>query len=234
MGDVLRQTIDAARTDNSFRRQLGDSFGISSAISIFDASYNPSDLIKKAQKYEGEISSLLHDTTRLISQLDWLSFCVNRGLLIPDDWTERIIDAHFKKTLQLQDGIFVLDGCPRTTIAAERLLQTFDQLGIGIIKVIHRSITKEQMKVRAENRKRDDDKDRALDSRYQFYIEKVQPCIDFLKMELGPGKVALVDAHQPVFHQDDSLDLEKSIRAVTISVIEALGLPHYLLDLTTP
>jgi len=59
MGDVLRQTIDSARTDDSFRRELGESFGISAEISIFDESNNSLDLIKKAERYKGEISSIL-------------------------------------------------------------------------------------------------------------------------------------------------------------------------------
>ena len=128
----------------------------------------------------------------------------------------------------------MLDGYPRTPVAAEKLIGAFEHSGIGIIKVIHLSITKAQMKVRAENRGRSDDTAEALDSRYQFYIERVQPCIDFLKIKLGPNKIALVDAHQPVFGQDGRLNLEQSIRAVTISVVEALGLPNYLLDLKAP
>ena len=87
MGEVLRQTIDAARTDDSFRRRLGDSCGISAEISIFDESYNPSDLVKKAQRYEGELNRLRNDAARKISQFDWLGFCVRRGLLIPDDFS---------------------------------------------------------------------------------------------------------------------------------------------------
>ncbi len=125
-----------------------------------------------------------------------------------------------------------MDGYPRTTVAAEKLLHSFDEAGIGIVKVIHLSITKAQMKIRAQSRARTDDTEDALDSRYQFYVEKVQPCIDFLKTRLGPSKIALVDAHQPVFRPDDSIDLERSIRSVTMSVIEALGLPNFLLDLS--
>lgn|GEM_PF-2734112 len=55
--------------------------------------------------------------------------------------------------------------------------------------------------------------------------------IDYLKTELGPQKVALIDAHQPVFNGDGNLDLEQSVRAVTLSVIQALGLPQFLLDI---
>ena len=222
MGNILRQTIEAAETEG-FRNQLGTEFGIRSEISVFDVRHNPGDLIEKARRHVDEGVE--------VSQLDWLSFCVRKGLLIPDDWAESIIEAYFKKKSRLRSEIFVLDGYPRTTVAARKLLRMFDQTGIGIIKVIHLSITKDQMKIRAENRGRADDTSEALDGRYQFYIEKVQPSIDFLKMELGQDKVVLIDAHQPVFDDDGSLDLDRSIDAVTANVIEALGLPNYLLDL---
>ena len=192
MGDVLRRTIRAARADDRFRRRLGEEFGISADVSIFDPGRNPRELIDKVRRYEGRVGR--GSDAGGVSQLDWLDFCVNQGLLIPDDWTERIIDAHFDATPGLRDGIFILDGYPRTTVAAQRLLRTFGRLDIGVTKVVHLSITKEQMKLRAANRSRGDDTDEALESRYQFYIEKVQPCIDFLKRELGPGKVSLIDA----------------------------------------
>ena len=87
------------------------------------------------------------------------------------------------------------------------------------------------MKARAAARGRADDTDEALDRRYDFYVDHVQPCIDYLKTRLGRDRVALIDAHQPVFDQTGALDLNRSIRVVLISVLEALGLPRYLLDL---
>ncbi|MEE2754700.1 MAG: nucleoside monophosphate kinase [Candidatus Latescibacterota bacterium] len=234
MGDVLRQTIERASTDEAFRDRLGREFGIRSDVSIFDVRHNPIDLMDKARRYEDQIRRCRGDGGTEVSQLDWLSFCVRQGLLIPDGWAEAIIAAHFRKMHQLHDGIFVLDGYPRTTVATQKLLKTFKQLGIGIIKVIHLSITKEQMKLRAENRGRGDDIEEALNRRYQFYVEKVQPCIDSLKMQLGQDRVVIIDAHQPVFRKDGRLNLNRSILAVTTSVIEALGLPNYLLDIKNP
>ena len=234
MGNVLRQTIDRASTCADFRDLLGREFGIRSDVSILDVRHNPADLMDKARRYEDQIRRCRGDGRIEISQLDWLSFCVKQGLLIPDDWAESIIDAHFREMHKLHEGIFVLDGYPRTVVAAQKLLKTFKQLGIGIIKVIHLSITKEQMKLRAENRGREDDTEEALNRRYRFYIEKVQPCIDSLKMQLGQDRVVIIDAHQPVFRKDGRLNLNRSILAVTTSVIEALGLPNYLLDIKNP
>ena len=235
MGDVLRQTVQRANRDANFRQLLGAEYDIDDRVSIFDAAHNSPDVMEKARRYTAELEAAIPaPKAHQPSQLDWLAFCLAHGLLIPDDWAEAVIDAHFAQSPHLREGLFILDGYPRTEVAAEKLLTAFDRQGIGVIKVLHLSITKDEMKQRAQGRHRSDDTEAALDSRYQFYIEKVQPCIDYLKIQLGPDKVALIDAHQPVFDERGDLDVEQSIRAVTISVLEALGLPQYLLDLKTP
>ncbi len=232
MGDVLRQTVTRAQEDTAFKQLLAADYGIGDQICIFDPAHNPPELIKKASRYHPELATAFDAAAPdPYSQLDWLAFCLDNGLLIPDDWAESIIDAHFAQSPHLHRGLFILDGYPRTKVAAEKLLAAFDRQGIGIIKVLHLSITKDEMKQRAQGRHRSDDTEAALDSRYQFYIENVQPCIDYLKVQLGPQKVTLIDANQPVFDKGGQLDVEQSIRAVTISVVEALGLPQYLLDL---
>jgi adenylate kinase family enzyme len=102
---------------------------------------------------------------------------------------------------------------------------------IPIIKVVHLSISKDEMIKRALGRKRSDDKKESLERRYQFYIEHVQPSIDYLKVRLGSSKVTLIDAHQPVYNQLGIIDIEKSIKQVTLDVLKSLGLPSYLLDI---
>ena len=232
MGELLRSTVQAAREDPGFRQRLGTQYGISDEVPVLSAQSSAHDLIDKVRRHQPNFGGRFESEPDKISQLDWLAYCVEEGLLIPDDWTERIIDARLRDSMDLRQRIFILDGYPRTTEAAQRLLSTFAELDIGVIKVIHLSITKEEMKVRAGGRGRRDDTDEVLERRYQFYVEHVQPCIDYLKAELGTHHVALVDAHQPVSHGDGSLDLERSIRAVTSSVLEALGLPRFLLDLS--
>ncbi len=231
MGELLRSTVQTARNDPGFRERLGSQYGISDEVPVLKAETSTHDLIQKIKRHQPVFGDRFGSDPGQISQLDWLDYCVSEGLLIPDDWTERIIDVRLRDSTDLRNRIFILDGYPRTTEAAQRLLSTFAELGIGVIKVIHLSITKDEMKARAGGRGRRDDTDEVLERRYQFYVEHVQPCIDYLKAELGTTHVALVDAHQPVFRGDGSLDLERSIRAVTSSVLEALGLPRFLLDL---
>jgi adenylate kinase family enzyme len=231
MGELLRSTVQAARSDANYRERLGSQYGISDDVPVLTAVGSTHDLIDKVTRHQPGIGDRFECEPSQITQLDWLDYCVAEGLLIPDDWTERIIDVRLRESTDLRKRIFILDGYPRTTEAAQRLLSTLDELDIGVIKVIHLSITKDEMKARAGGRGRTDDTDEGLERRYQFYVEHVQPCIDYLKAELGTPHVALVDAHQPVFNSDGSLDLERSIRAVTSSVLEALGLPRFLLDL---
>ena len=231
MGDILRQTIRRARQDAAFRQNLATEHDISDQVSIFTPGANHPEVIEKVGRYQADVAATLGIDPRGITQLDWLEYCVRKGLLIPDEWTERLIDALVFASERLRNGIFILDGYPRTPLAAQKLLRTFDKANIPVIKILHLSITKEQMKRRALNRRRQDDTEAILESRYQFYIEKVQPCIDYLKAELSPQTVALIDAHQPVFAADGQFDLKQSIGAVTLSVIQALGLPPFLLEL---
>lgn len=231
MGEILRITIRKAKEDEVFRRKLDLEYNISNSISIFDINNNKNEVINKAESYKDEIISSLNIKDNFISQFNWLEFCVTKGLLVPDEWTVNIIDAVFSESEDLKSNIFILDGYPRTTVAAEKLLETFNKLSIPIIKIIHLSITKEQMKIRALSRKRNDDTEESLERRYQFYVDKVQPCIDYLKCFLGYSTVALIDAHQPIFNENGTINLEKSIHAVTLSVMKELGLPSFLLDI---
>ena len=149
--------------------------------------------------------------------------------MISDD----IINGLLYKRLSKKDceNGFILDGYPRTIKAAEELLNTFTKFNIAIIKIIHLSISKDEMIKRALGRNRFDDKKDSLERRYQFYTEHVQPSIDYLKVRLGSTKVTLIDAHQPVYNQLHIIDIEKSIKQVTLNVLQSLGLPIYLLDM---
>lgn len=230
MGDILRRTIRKAREDQKFRERLATAYNISDKISVFEEAKNRVENISKAIKYKDELK-LFYQGRETISQLDWLEFCVVEGLLVPDEWTVNIINATFEDSEEFQKEIFILDGYPRTIKAAEELLNTFAQFNIPIIKVIHLSISKDEMIKRALGRKRFDDKKDSLERRYQFYIGNVQPSIDYLKERLGSSKVTLIDAHQPVYTELNIIDIEKSIKQVTLNVLQSLGLPSYLLDM---
>lgn len=230
MGGILRMTINKARTDENFRNRLSTEYKINDKISIFENAQNTKELIYKAKKHEEELK-LFYSDKEIISQLDWLEFCVTQGLLVPDEWTINIINATFESSEEFQNEIFILDGYPRTIKAAEELINTVENFNVPIMKVIHLSITKEEMIKRALGRKRFDDNKDSLERRYQFYIDNVQPSIDYLKLRLGSSKVTLIDAHQPVYNDVGSIDIENSIKQVTLNVLQSLGLPSFLLNI---
>lgn len=230
MGDILRKTIKKSKEDKNFRNQLSAKYLISDKVSIFDESVNRTEIIQKAKLHMEEVQNYFNISSNQISQLDWLEFCVMSGLLVPDEWTVKILDALLENSPEFHDGIFILDGYPRTTVAAEYMLETLYKLRIPVIKAIHLYITKEQMKIRARGRNRADDTEESLERRYQFYIDKVQPCIDYLKKHLG-NSVVLIDAHQPVYDTNGQIDVQASIDEVIVSVMQSLGLPRYLMDI---
>jgi miniconductance mechanosensitive channel len=55
--------------------------------------------------------------------------------------------------------------------------------------------------------------------------------IDYLKDYLGTEMVSLIDAHQPVNDEKGRINIDASINEVVLSVMQALGLPRYLMDL---
>lgn len=231
MGSILRQTIINAEKDEKFKTALSEKYNISDSISIFDMENNKNEIITKAEKHKATIKSSLSLKDNFISQFHWLKYCVKNGLLIPDEWTIKIINAMLENSSEFHKGIFILDGYPRTVTAAEELLNSLNTLNIPVIKVLHLFITKEEMKIRALNRNRMDDTLDCLERRYQFYIEKVQPSIDYMKKRLGTDKISLIDAHQPIINQNNKIDIKASINQVVLSVLETLGLPKFLFDL---
>ena len=139
----------------------------------------------------------------------------------------RVTFRNFKK--KYATAAFILDGYPRTVAAARHLLSYFAKADIPVIKLLHLSISKQEMLLRARQRNREDDDGEALRSRYLFYVENVQPSVDFMKKEIGAGKTALIDAHQPVYQPVNGrmeFDLRASIANVAMDSLWSLGIPR--------
>jgi len=228
MGDALRQTIDRAREDADFAAEMGERFGLHPDRSVLE--HADGSLVTKAASYSG----LLERFGPAPSELDWLEYCVTAGLLVPDAWSEHIIEGTIAERAAHHEAVILLDGYPRTEIAAQHVLDLSGRLNIPIIKVIHLSVAKKEMHRRALGRKRADDTPEMLERRYQFYVDHVQPSVELMKARLGSHKIALIDAQQPEYGPDGSLDLEASVRNVANSVLMALGVSRHILEnLTT-
>ena len=227
MGEALRETVSRARQDRDFLESMGSVFGIHADRQVLDPECTDPSVVAKARSYEVELLDRFGSDP---SQLDWLDYCVSSGLLVPDEWSEQIIEGVLADRAGRHEAVILLDGYPRTEAAARHVLSLSERLDIPIIKVVHLSVSKKEMQNRALGRKRMDDTPETLERRYQFYIDHVQPSVELLKAQLGSKVAALIDAHQPEYRNDGSLDLEQSVRNVANSVLMALGVSRHILE----
>ena len=246
MGAILRSTIERSKSDPDFMRLLEEKYALSRETSIFDCVDTTDELTQKVRRHLPGLERFFGRTpsrfiseelsgTPEVSQLEWLEFCTARGLLIPKRWTQDLISAEIERTLASVDdegdSPFILDGYPRTVAAARHLLSFLRSVEVPVLKVLHLSISKAEMTARAGKRGRFDDDEEALRSRFDFYVENVQPSVDYLKTELGGDRVALIDAHQPAFVQVDGervFHLQRSIENVVSTALRALGVPRVI------
>ncbi|SMC23066.1 Adenylate kinase [Andreprevotia lacus DSM 23236] len=243
MGNILRGTYERAAHDAEFRAMLTGKYRIASDTPILDCIDTTPELVSKVEKQAALLNAQLHakgstapqgdEAWRQASQLDWLELCTVNGLLVPDRWTQALIAAHIESLPALHTQPFLIDGYPRTKAAAAHLLEVFGELNVPVLKVLHLSISKQEMLKRAGRRQRVDDNQEALLKRYAFYIDSVQPSVDFLKDALGSDAIALIDAHQPHYDLlDDNkvFNLQRSIRNVVYAAALHMGLPRVIID----
>jgi adenylate kinase family enzyme len=234
MGEILRSTFTRAHSDSDYAQLLKQRYNISQENNIFSCVDTKPELTRKVLSYETALCKYFRrdDMAQFTSQLEWLEFCTMNGLLVPNRWTQDFIAAHIEHAQAQENEAFILDGYPRTVAAAQHLIGFLRRLEIPVLKVLHLSISRQEMIARAQGRGRADDDEASLLSRFQFYIENVQPSVDYLKMELGSDVIALIDAHQPVYRRnggDTVLDLRASIGNVVTSALRSLGVPRVVL-----
>lgn len=233
MGEILRYSFHHARQDLKYGRMLAERYQISDDSDIFACVDSSRKLTTKVKKFmPGLIEHFgKAQVEKNISQVDWLEFCTLNGLLVPDRWTQCFIESRLENSEKIRTSSFILDGYPRTVAAARHLLAYFKRADIPVIKLLHLSISKQEMLLRAKHRSREDDEGEALRSRYLFYVENVQPSVDFMKKALGASNTALIDAHQPVYKRVNrklQFDLRASIANVAMDALWSLGIPRVI------
>lgn len=241
MGGILRNTVERSKEDSNYAKLLAEKYSLSTSVSMFDSIDTNDELSEKVTRYLPELQKMFNrdSSNKDVSQLEWLEFCTVRGLLIPNRWTQDLISAEIDTILQAKqsDGTnshdlpFILDGYPRTVVAAEHLLNYLSSVNVPVLKVLHLSISKAEMRTRAGKRGRADDHEEALRSRFEFYVENVQPSVDYIKTELGGSKISLIDAHQPEFSDENGkrkFQLLDSIDNVVSTSLRALGVPRVI------
>lgn len=231
MGEILRDTVTRVRSQPGFADELAARCEISPETNVLDCVDTSDELVAKVQQHIEELERMFGRAgmAQFTSQTEWLEFCVARGLLVPNRWTHLLIEAGIDRVLQESEGALILDGYPRTVRAAEHLVAFLQRRAVPVAKVFHLSISKQEMLSRAGIRGRDDDDMQALLSRYEFYVEKVQPSVDYLKQILPANTIALIDAHQPVYESmngERTLNLARSVANVAASALLGLGAPR--------
>lgn len=125
----------------------------------------------------------------------YLEHAVRTGLLIPDAWTQTVIEHELSAHPALRTVPWVLDGYPRRISAARHLLTTLERAGIPVLGVIHLRLPLEVMRERLLSRGREDDTPEAIMRRHTFYTNSVLPTLEYLRDQLGMDHVWNVDAN---------------------------------------
>ncbi len=233
MGEILRKSVALAKA-HLLPKAIHEFLSRHFLESMSEQSEE--SLLKKVALHLPMLTKYFQKPINLsdVTAFHWLEYCTFNGLLIPNPWTEILIEHYIDHLIKSDpQGTFILDGYPRTVEAAKHLIDYLHRIDLPVLKVIHMSISREEMLRRAFNRGRADDEVASLMSRFEFYVEKVHPSVDFLKEVLGSDSIALVDAHQPVYSKNErgesTLDIRKSILRICVSSLRALGVPRVVI-----
>ncbi len=111
------------------------------------------------------------------SPLEYLRHCVTNGLLIPDAWTQAVIDSRLEYA---PTGLWLLDGYPRTIGAARHLKAALERKAIALLGTVHLHVSSDTATQRLLARGRGDDHEFAILERLEFYHSSVLPTLEWL------------------------------------------------------
>ena len=118
------------------------------------------------------------------SPLEYLLHCVTNGLLIPDAWTQAVIERHLHtRSEQAPNGLWALDGYPRTVGAARHLIEALERTATPLLGAVHLCVSDSVAMQRLLTRGRADDSTTAILERLEFYRHSVVPTLDWLKTQ---------------------------------------------------
>ena len=208
-GAILRQMIARADQSEDTIQELSR-MGISAKIILAE-----NQLITEDKRTQTEIKKSLEAAKNPFagnSTLDWLRYAVTNGRLIPDSWTESIMESIFGN-MPVTDG-FILDGYPRTERAARHLVHMFNKKNIRIDQVLILDVHDKKVEERLLARRRPDDTDEAIKARLEFYHDHVEPAIEILQNAFGNKKVKFIGFKALYDRPTGELNIEASIRLI--------------------
>lgn len=113
------------------------------------------------------------------SRSAFLAHAINTGLLIPDAWTQSIVENELAGISP--DLRWAFDGYPRSPAAATHLLEALRQQKIPCLGAVHLELDFLEMQRRLLARGRADDTSAGIANRYQFYLNSVVSGLDTLR-----------------------------------------------------
>jgi adenylate kinase family enzyme len=127
------------------------------------------------------------------SRSAYLRHAVDSGLLIPDPWTEKIVEHELEQISP--EWFWAFDGYPRTVGAATHLLAALQTRAIPCLGVVHLQLPYGELERRLLARGRMDDTQTAIANRFAFYQASVLPTLAYLEQYIP--KLELDAALQP-------------------------------------
>jgi adenylate kinase family enzyme len=166
-----------------------------------DASRSMGEMLRQ-RLHDPDLESLLPAPTPsgYSSRSAYLRHAVNTGLLIPDAWTQIIVERELN---QMPPKCFwVLDGFPRTVGAATHLLEALKARSIPCLGVVKLQLAYPELERRLLARGRLDDTQAAIANRFEFYQQSVLPTLSYLEQ------------HIPTLEVDASLPPEQNTQNI--------------------
>ena len=123
-------------------------------------------------------SRAVDDTTKIVKEL------LDSGRLIPDELTNKLVLEKVKTELTPdKHGIF--DGYPRTVVQSEVFEKMAQEYGRENVKIIYIELSKAEAMKRNLLRGRHDDTEEGLAKRFDEYVNKVVPAMNYFKGKEG-------------------------------------------------
>jgi adenylate kinase family enzyme len=116
------------------------------------------------------------------SRTAFLQHAVASGLLIPDAWTQAIVERDLETISP--DWLWAFDGYPRTVGAAAHVLSALRAKAIPCLGVVHLQLPYSELEQRLLARGRSDDTKAAIANRFEFYQQSVLPTLAYLEQHI--------------------------------------------------
>lgn len=127
---------------------------------------------------------------------------INAGSLIPDDMTNKLVLEVVESKL-LPEKLVIFDGYPRTVFQSEFFSKMIESHERKNIKIVYIELSKEEAMKRNLLRGRHDDTPEGLNKRFDEYVNKVIPAMNYFKGKKN-YEILEINGNQSVekVHQD--------------------------------